>query len=279
MAVLSYNFLQALAAIGAGLRDENGVRTDPDCRVEDPISCQLVRGIFDVAGSTRPEVRAGGNGSFGRRDFIWHGGSEIAIRYEKRNVLGFSFDFAEDRTKTNWSIEATWMKDQPYAVVDRVRGFDENDTYNLTISVDRPTFINFLNPGRTFFVNSQWFLRYIDDYRQGGYAAHGPLAALGTLTIITGYHQDRLLPALTWVHDVRSTSGGVIGQVTYRFSTELSATVGIAGFYGKPEPLPAALRQPIPTNLGGEYRIHNRYNGLIPLAERDELFLLVRYTF
>jgi hypothetical protein len=128
-------------------------------------------------------------------------------------------------------------------------------------------------------MNSQWFVRYIDDYRQGGYVAHGPVSVLGTFTVVTGYHQDRLLPSFTWVHDIRSSSGGAIGQFTYRFSTEFSATVGIAGFYGHPEPLPVAVRQPIPTNLGGEYRAHNRYNGLIPLAERDEIYLLLRYTF
>lgn len=171
------------------------------------------------------------------------------------------------------------MKDQPYGVVDRPRGFDENDTYNLTISVDRPTFVNFLNQNRTFFVNSQWFLRYIDDYRQGGYVAHGPFSVLGTFTVVTGYHQDRLLPSFTWVHDVRSSSGGVIGQFTYRFTTEFSATVGLANFYGDPEPIPVALRQPLPSNLGGEYRAHNRYGGLTPIAERDEIYMLIRYTF
>jgi hypothetical protein len=284
MAALSYNFLILLASLGESSAD------DPDCSLAPAgtpyaqwrkgiLKCDLVRGVMGVAGSSRPEVRAGGNGQFGRRDFIWHGGSELAIRYEKRNVLGFAFDFAEDRTKSNWSIEATWFHDQPYSVVDNLRGFDENDTFNLTVSVDRPTFINFLNPGRTFFMNSQWFLRYIDDYRQGGYVATGPVSVLGTFTVVTGYHQDRLLPSLTWVHDVRSTSGGVIGQLTYRFTTEFAATIGIAGFYGSPEPLPVALRQPLPQNLGGEYRAFSRYNGLSPLAERDEVYMLLRYTF
>jgi len=273
MAALSFNFLQLVAAISAA---QPG---DPDCDIAQPTSCSLLRAFYDAIGSTRPEVKAGGNGRFGRRDFVWHGGSQIAIRYEKRNVLGFAFDFAEDRTKSNWSFEATWMHDQPYAVVDKPRGFDENDTFNLTVSVDRPTFINFLNNGRTFFINSQWFFRYIADYRQGGYAAHGPFSALATLTILTGYHQDRLLPSLTWVHDVRSTSGGLIGSVTYRFSQNLSATVGILGFYGKPEPLDVALRQVVPGNLGGNYRADTRYGGLTALAERDELYLLLRYTF
>jgi hypothetical protein len=273
MAALSYNFLQFLAALSAG------TGTDPDCDVENPITCAFVRGVFDIAGSTRPEVRAGGNGALGRRDFIWHGGSEIAFRYFKRNVLGFAFDFAEDRTKTNWSVEATWIADQPYSVVDRPRGFSRNDTYNLTISVDRPTFISFLNPGRTFFMNSQWFVRWIDDYRDQGHVANGPISVLGTFTILTGYFQDRLLPSLTAVHDIRSTSGGVIAQMSYRFSNQFSATIGMAAFYGQPEPMPVALRQALPTNLGGNFRAETRYNGLSPISERDELFLLLRRTF
>ena len=273
MAALSYNFLQFLAALSAG------TGTDPDCDVENPITCAFVRGVFDIAGSTRPEVRAGGNGALGRRDFIWHGGSEIAFRYFKRNVLGFAFDFAEDRTKTNWSVEATWIADQPYAVVDRPRGFSRNDTYNLTISVDRPTFISFLNPGRTFFMNSQWFVRWIDDYRDQGHVANGPISVLGTFTILTGYFQDRLLPSLTAVHDIRSTSGGVIAQMSYRFTNQFSATIGMAAFYGQPEPMPVALRQALPTNLGGNFRAETRYNGLSPISERDELFLLLRRTF
>jgi hypothetical protein len=64
---------------------------------------EFVRGVFGIAGARRPDIRAGGNGNFGRRDFSWAGGSEIRMRYEKRNVLGFAADFAEDRTKTNGS--------------------------------------------------------------------------------------------------------------------------------------------------------------------------------
>jgi hypothetical protein len=273
MAALSYNFLQFVAALGAGTGD------DPDCDIDDPVTCAFVRGVFNIAGSSRPEVRAGGNGALGRRDFIWHGGSEIAIRYFKRNVLGFAFDFAEDRTKTNWSVEATWFADQPYGVVDEPRGFSRNDTYNLTISADRPTFINFLNPGRTFFMNSQWFIRWIDGYRDDGHVTNGPISVLGTFTILTGYFQDRLLPSLTAVHDFSSTSGGVIAQLSYRFSNQFSATIGMAAFYGQPEPLPVALRQPLPSNLGGNFKAETRYNGLSPISERDEIYLLLRRTF
>ncbi len=240
----SFNFMVLLAALGAAAGN------DPGCNVEEPFSCQFVRGVFGIAGARRPDIRAGGNGNFGRRDFSWAGGSEIQLRYLKRNVLGFATDFAHDGTGTNWSLEGTWINGQSFPIASEARGFGKRDTYNLTISVDRPTFITFLNQSRTFFFNGQVFLRYIDGYEGNGeFGVHGPFSALGTLSIFTGYFQDRLLPAVTWVHDVASSSGGVVAQLTYRFSQDFSTTIGVASFYGDPDERalalsPALLDQP-----------------------------------
>ena len=274
LAAASYNFMVLLAGLSAG------TGTDPACVPSDPFSCALVRGVFGIAGVRRPEVRAGGNGQFGRRDFIWSGGSEIQLRYLKRNVLGFATDFAHDASGTNWSVEATWINGQPFGVTSEESGWDRFDTYNLTLSVDRPTFIKFLNQSRTFFINSQLFLRYIDDYKDNDQmGVHGPVSALGTLSFITGYHQDRLLPAVTWVHDVASSSGALITQISYRFSQDFSATFGIAGYYGDPDELQVPLRQPLLGNQGGDYKADVRYDGLSAISERDEAFLTLRYTF
>ncbi len=274
MGAVSFNFLQFLTALGAASP------LDEDCDPASPVTCLFVRGVFDVSGVQRPERRAGGDGRLGRRDFLWHGGSEIVFRYEKRNVLGFAMDFAEDRTKSSWGFELTWVDDTPFAVTDAPRGFSRTDSYNLTVSVDRPTFVNFLNPGRSFFLNMQWFLRWIDDYRgDGAFRTHGPFTALGTFTVATGYVQDRLLPAVTFVHDLRSASGGAIGQVTYRFSSNFSTTAGVAIFYGGPEKSPIPLRQAAVRNNGGGFQQRVRFEGLSPVAERDEIFLVLRYTF
>jgi hypothetical protein len=274
MAAASYNFMILLAGLGAG----SG--TDPTCDPSNPFSCELVRGIFGVAGLKRPEVRAGGNGDFGRRDFIWSGGAEVQLRYQKRNVLGFAADFAEDRTKTNWSIEATWVPNQAYGIGSEPKGWGLRDTFNLTVSVDRATFINFLNPNRTFFFNGQLFVRWIDDYVDDDFqGVHGPFAALWTISAFTGYHQDRLLPGVTWVHDGFSNSGGLIGQISYRFTENFSVTFGTAAFYGKPDELQLPIRPLLVQNQGESYKSNTRYDGLTPLAERDEFFLLVRYTF
>jgi len=274
LGALSANMLTLLTSLGTA------IPTETNCTLDQPLNCDLVRAIFGAAGTQRPDLKAGGNGRFGRRDFFWHGGSEVELFYHKRNVLGLSADFAEDTTKTNWGVEFTWVSGDVYANTQDAAGYTVNDSLNLTISVDRPTFVNFLNSNRTFLFNSQWFIRYINDYRRGGvYAVNGPLSALGTFTIMTGYFQDRLLPSLTFVHDVRSTSGGILGQLTYRYSESFSATVGVSGFYGRPEPMQIPVNQIILNNNGGDFRARTKYDGVSPLAQQDEIFFSLRYTF
>ena len=219
MAAVSANFatFTALAGLAEG---------DVNCRLDDPKTCGTVRGLIAATGSQRPEFRAGGNGQFGRRDFVWHGGGEALLYYPKRNVLGLAFDFSEDVLKTNWGVELTWVNDVPFASNTSRNLLQETDVYNLTVSVDRPTFVNFLNANRTFFVNAQLFVRYLPHY-DSSYDTNGPFTALGTLAITTGYFQDRLLPTLVLIYDVKSASGGVIAQISYRFSESFSATVGV----------------------------------------------------
>ncbi|RIL00797.1 MAG: hypothetical protein DCC71_18635 [Proteobacteria bacterium] len=84
---------------------------------------------------------------------------------------------------------------------------------------------------------------------------------------------------MTWVHDVRSKSGGLIAQMTYRFSQDFSATVGVAGFYGKPDELQSPFRPLLVGNQGGDFKSDTRYDGLTAISERDEVFFLLRYTF
>ena len=153
------------------------------------------------------------------------------------------------------------------------------DTYNLTVSVDRPTFINFLNENRTFFINSQVFMQYVDGYRKG-FQRSGPWNFLGVLILTTGYFDDRLLPRMTLVYDKRSNSGAFIPQVTYRFSSDFSATFGLALFTGREERRDMALS---PTSLSNRVG-RNAYNdfvenGISAVRERDEVFLRLRYSF
>jgi hypothetical protein len=257
--------------------------TDPfrsdGCSYAKPGLCGNVRSIGSVTGVGRRVLRAGGNGEYGRRDFVWQGGQDVALRFNKRNVLGFSMDFAEDVTKTNWGMEFTWIPNLPTGDNGEFDGISETDQFNLTIAVDRPTFINFLNQNRTFFITSQWFMRYTKDYNKD-MPGQGPWSALAILNVSSGYFQDRLLPGVTFVYDFRSNSGAALPSVGYRFTENFSATFGLALFSGSTERRTAPLT---PVSLGnrvgkGAYSSHVD-RGLSLIRERDEVFLRVRYTF
>lgn len=195
-------------------------------------------------------------------------------------MLGFAFDFAEDWTKTSWGFELTWFDRVEMADNDDFEGLSSTQHLNLTTSMDCPTFIRFLNPFRTFFFDAQLSLQYIDGYH-GSFVANGPLNALFTFAVSTGYFQDRLAPSFVLAHDTRSVSGAAIGSLTYRYTTNLSVTIGAAGFYGRQERITAPL-SPIAGPSGGAGRGSQRAyveNGLSSIRDRDEVFLRLRYTF
>jgi hypothetical protein len=242
--------------------------------------CESVRSFLSTAGARRNDVRAGGANGFGRRDFVWHSSGELVVEYDKRNVLGFAFDFDESVTKSNWGVEATWINRQIFLDNDEFDGTSESGTINLTISADRPTFINFLNPGRTFFFNAQLFVQYIDDYHDNFYA-NGPVNVLGTLTAFTGYHQDRLMIYNTLVYDVMSQSGAILPSVVYRFTESFSATIGANVFMGRQQMIDSSINEIRPgVNRTGRNAYQDAVeNGLSAVREHDEIFLQVRYTF
>jgi hypothetical protein len=288
MAIVSWNVLMVISALSFpedpnNPKDNEFAPNDPfrtdGCSFAAPQFCSNVQAYNSIVGARREAVFAGGNGRFGRRDFIWHGGGNLALRYEKRNVLGFSLDFAEDFSKSNWSFELTWIEGLPYANNDSWDATSKADSFNLTMSIDRPTFVNFLNQNRTFFFNTQWFFQYVNGYERG-FTSNGPWNMLATFTVSTGYFQDRLLPGFTIVYDFGSQSGAGLPNVTYRFTENFSATVGIAGFFGHYQ----TKRPPLWSTALGNRVGRGAYdsfveNGLSPVRERDELYLTLRYTF
>jgi len=291
MDAFSWNFQMLLvlfSAIGLDTPDDALIVTafDPrtplaldKCSFAAPQFCSNVSALLSVMGRRRNSTLAGGNSNFGRHDFTWHGGSSNRLKWNKRNVLGFSADFAEDYTKTNWSIETTWIHDIVVADNDSLDGTGEVDNYNLTVSMDRPTFINFLNQNRTFFINTQWFFRYIDGFEES-MPMNGPFNVLATLTMFTGFYQDRLNPSLTLVYDFMSESGAVLPSINYRFTESFLVEFGMALFYGKWQ----STRMPLnPVSLGeqvgsGAYRDFSE-RGLGVVRDRDEVFVRLRKTF
>jgi hypothetical protein len=252
-----------------------------------PIFCRGATGLLGATGFGLPTVRSGGDGRFGRRDFIWHGGRQVAFGYQKVNVLGFSLDFAEDVTKTSWGIEFSASSDKLIPNADEWSGYSSTNDFVLSVSVDRPTFFNFLNPNRSFFVNFQFFLRYLDDYN-GGHggsdnkdgnfpAAIGPISGIVTLTMFTGYFQDRLNPRFTLVYDPTTTTGGLITGLGYRFTESFSTSISVNHFFGH-HVQNRGSSFPI-LQYSGPDVTSDGFRGLAPVTNRDEIGWIVRYSF
>ena len=289
MAIVSWNMLMAFAALSFPEdpnhpKDNEFAPNDPfrtnGCSFAAPQYCSNVAAYNSIIGARRSSIRAGGNGQYGRRDFIWHGGGDLALRYEKRNVLGVSMDFAEDFTKSNWGFEFTWIEGLPFSDNNSWEATSQADTYNLTLSVDRPTFVNFLNQNRTFFFNTQWFFQYVDGYERG-FTSNGPFNMLATFTVTTGYFQDRLLPGFTIVYDFAIALGSRAGERDLPLHGELLGD----GRHGRilralPDQDALALDRLHSSNRVGRGAYQSFVeNGLSPIRERDELYFTLRYTF
>ena len=206
MANWSWNMLMFLMVTSCNSVSGDDDLADPDCfdpelawdvtrcSLSTPQFCRNVKGFLAVGGTNRNHVRAGGNERFGRRDFLWHSGGEAVLTLRTGATCSAS-RWTSPRTSRN----PTGASSSRGSGTDLLRQQQLLETtsrdsrrLNLTVSVDRPTFINFLNPNRTFFFNTQWFFQYLHGLRHG---LHGPTVrfnVLFTFAIFTGYFQDRL---------------------------------------------------------------------------------------
>jgi len=256
------------------------IKAGKHCSFVTPQHCEIVQNIFAIAGVQHRSVKAGGSGDFGRRTFIWHSGGEVILEFDRRNVLGLAVDFAEDYTKSNWGMEFTWVEGVRVSDFEEWDGLATVDDFNLTISMDRPTFIDFLNPNHTFFLNTQWFIQYRDGYKNS-MPANGPFNVLGLVFVQTGYFQDRLLPGLIGVYDFMSRSGAALPQVTFRYTENFSVVVGANIFMGREQLHEMPIQGIGPaSNQRGEYAYKvGVENGIALVRDRDEVFMRLRYTF
>ena len=291
LAAVSWNFAMGLVIISA-CTTEKGRTSDPECfdaqhpwvlnkcSFNQPQFCKKVKEFFDMGGVRRNTLRAGGNGKFGRRTFLWQSGSEVVQTYDRRNVFGFSMDFPEDRTKSNWGVEFAWFDSVPVYDANEFDSLTNVDMLNVTVSIDRPTFVNFLNPNRTFFFNTQWFFQYIKGHRNG-MGPNGPFSAMFTTTIMTGYFQDRLNPSLVTIYDFNSRSGGVLPSIQYRFTEAFSAAVGLGIFFGRTQLSEMAINpfRPATNRVGKDAYMDSSEQFLSSIRRRDEIWMRLRWTF
>ena len=188
-------------------------------------------------------------------------------------------DFAEDTTKSSWGVEFTHVNDSIAADNSTDSGLTKLDEFNLTVSVDRPTFINFLNANRTFFINSQLFVSYLQGYNTNRTLQDGPVTALLLVNADTGYFQDRFLVSTAAVWDFTSASGALLPSVQYRFTENFSITLAAAVLTGGWSRREMGINQF--SAQSDEALNDNVYleTGISPVRDLDNFVLSLRYTY
>jgi hypothetical protein len=148
------------------------------------------------------------------------------------------------------------------------------------VSVDRPTFVRWANADRALLFNTQWFLSYLPDYRNG-FVVNGPVYVFFTFAVSTGYYQDRLVPELLTVYEFASRSGGVLPSLQYRFTDSLSATIGMLYFFGRTQLSDMAVQEvsPVINRAGPNAYRQPVENGFSGIRKRDEVFVKFSWTF
>ncbi len=255
-----------------------------------PVFCSANAGMLASTRSTLPLKKARGDGRYGRLQFAWHDGQQVALDHRKHNVFGIGLDFTEDVTRTTWGVEASYAARRWFADSrDTVDGRSRSDEAVLSVSVDRTAYLRFLNPDSSFFVNFQMFLRWLTDYEGGeddldGFYGHtsAPLTSLLTLNVQTRYFQGRVEPQVTLIHLPQEAQLGLIAEMRYQWTPSVSTTVGFMHFAGRAARA-EAFYDPVGPGLGSpENRVWTGgglTRGLTSVLNRDEVFLDLRVAW
>jgi hypothetical protein len=228
-----------------------------------------------------PLRRAGGDGRYGRLQFAWHGGQQIALDFQKTNVLGLALDFSEDVLRASWGLELSYTRDRAFNDAQDADLISHSDEWLGSIALDRALFVNALNSGASFLFSAQLFLRYLSDY-SAGFDLHTPeaLSSFMTFSAQTHYLQGRAEPSATLIWLPQESQGGLLAELRYAWTDRITTTLGLSHLFGGPA-VAQGLYEPIAPGFASpdelEQTAWNR--GLTPLLERDELWLRFRYAW
>jgi len=223
-------------------------------------------------------------------------GGQVEFEYDKVNTLGLAVDYFDDWTGIVFRLESSWSKDVPVTNTNDLDWLDSSDFVQFALGMDRPTFIKFLNPTRTFFISSQIFHTYWLDHEgdnNDGFFTDRHNWIL-TFFIQGNYLRDRLTPQafVVWEEASGAWVSGI--QAQWLFTNNWSIVGGINAIWGTPTEDSHAIGpftgftlnrvdaagsaapggHTNPTNVNGLAQ-----EGIASLRNRDELFVRLRYSF
>ncbi len=211
-------------------------------------------------------------------------GGQVNMFYEQVHTPGLSIDYFEPVTGIVFRIESSYTFDEPVQNTRKANWMDESDVVRFSLGMDRPTFIPFLNPNRTFFLSAQIFDTYYLDHEQGagdGYIV-GEHNFIYTFFAQTQYLRDQLIPNgfIVWEEESDSWVSGITAE--YLFNNHWSIKGGAYFIWGGDKekhdvgPFTSFTHN---GNYAQDTVFGYARQGIGALRDTDEVFVSVRYQF
>ncbi len=164
-------------------------------------------------------------------------GGGAQIRYHKVNTLGLSADYFESYTGVVVRVESSWTHNALLNDTDSLDWTTNNDIVQYVVGFDRPHFIKFLNPDRTFFTSFQVFETYYPGAHSSNGGKDGLVTGVNDFTFTaftqTHYYRDQIIPLIFAAFGSEGTDATIGGNTEWLINDHWSAVVGFDAFVGK----------------------------------------------
>ncbi len=156
------------------------------------------------------------------------------IHFPRVTLVGASVDFYVDPVKSAIRMEMAHTSGEEFADTSKSDLHSESDVIRWVIGWDRPTYIRWLNPNRTFLLSAQIFGQHILDHKSISHPGTGSQIGfqdwkngyIGTFLFQGFFANDRILPRLILARDFRAKATVLGPGVDYLINDNLRLIFG-----------------------------------------------------
>ena len=152
--------------------------------------------------------------------------------YPRISLIGGSADFQIPEAKIAVRLEGALTTGEEFGDSTEASLYSKHRVWRSVIGLDRPTIIDWINPAEATLISGQLFYQHIFDHKSA-MGPYGPIGmgdwannVTGTLLIRASLMNARLNPQVVFARDFKAHAFAVAPSVSYRFSDNLSMSVG-----------------------------------------------------
>ena len=156
------------------------------------------------------------------------------IYFPRVTLVGGSADFYIDPLKSAFRVELAHTSGEEFADTSASNLNSESDVIRWVIGWDRPTYIRWLNPNRTFLLSAQIFGQHLLDHKSISHPITGHQIGfqdwkngyIGTFLFQGFFRNDRVLPRIIAAYDFRAKAAVLGPAVDYLINDNLRLIFG-----------------------------------------------------